>query len=88
MYPFDIPKLNQAEYQDERGEIGDKYQISDILKSIKTHKPHLGGAMRRPHRPWRRRPLPSVRRQRRKEQQAQMVAAAAHAAAVAHASTE
>lgn len=36
MYPFDIPKLNQAEYQDERGEIGDKYQISDILKSIKT----------------------------------------------------
>lgn len=35
MYPFNIPKLNQAEYQDERGEIGDKYQISDTLKSIK-----------------------------------------------------
>ena len=35
-YPFNIPKLNQAEYQDERGEIGDKYRISNILKSIST----------------------------------------------------
>jgi len=35
MYPFAIPKLTQAEYQDERGEIGDKYRISETLKTIK-----------------------------------------------------
>ena len=43
-YPFDIPKLNQAEYQDERGEIGDKYQISDILKNIRTQMNEIQGA--------------------------------------------
>ena len=40
-YPFDIPKLTQAQYQDERGEIGDKYQISDTLKLIKNQMNHI-----------------------------------------------
>lgn len=37
VYPYDIPKQNNTEYQDERGETGDKYQLTGLIKSINDH---------------------------------------------------